>query len=149
MHSLLRPTSGKTIKDDTKKIYIKYTIADSQNKFIVIAATPEDAEHQIQKMKIPGNPVQPFLVIVGSLEHPKQTLVYFDSIKYRFHNILKAVDCCFQFFFVFNLKYPPLCQIFWQFIQKHFYGINTEFDNLYPNLEALLKIFKRNSLKNN
>ena len=59
---------------------------------------------------------------------PKEILIFFDKIKYKFTSIVKAVDICFKIYQVFNLEYPPAAFVVWSFIQSYFYKITTKFN---------------------
>jgi len=129
MHSLFVPSSRKITRDDSgKKSFVKYSIKDSQNTFIIVASTPMELEVIIDKLKKQENNIQPCILVVGSLLDPKQILVYFDDIKYKLFTVFKAVDICFKLFHVFNLEYPHESSNVWLFLQNYFYEINTKYD---------------------
>lgn len=142
MHHILKPVSRPTIKHNNKRIFKKWTILDSQNSFVVVGETLESAEYQITLKKSINLPIQPFLVIIGDLNSPKEILVYFDDIRYRFFNVLKAIDCCFEIFFVFNLTFPETSQVFWQFLQQYFYDVKTEHDGEFPSIYSIMKLLE-------
>jgi len=129
MHSLFIPTSKKVTRDDNgKKSFIKYSIKDSQNTFIIEATTPLELEVIIEKLKKQENNIQPCILVVGSLLNPKQILVYFDDVRYKLFSVYKAVDICFKLFHVFNLEYPNESSNVWLFLQVYFYEIHTKYD---------------------
>lgn len=142
LHVILRPTSGIYVTDEItqRKFFKKYTMMDSQKKFMLIAATPDEAEFELKKMKSLNSPIQPFLIIIGTLSQPKYILVYFDEIKYKFYSSLRAINCCFQIFFVFKLDYPIEARTFWTFIQEYFYNITVDADEnkIYPSVSCLI-----------
>lgn len=117
LHSIFIPTSRKvTIDDNGKKSYTKYSIKDSQNTFIKICDTAAEMEMLIVKLKEKG-PFQPCVLVIGSLNDPKQILVYFDNIKYVVFSSSNAFDICFKIYHVFNIKYPMESMDVWLFIQ--------------------------------
>lgn len=128
LHCVFIPTSKKSTKDDNgKRGFIKYSIRDSQNSFLVVVLTAVDMELTLRKMTEKG-PIQPCLLVVGSLFDPKQILVYFDHIKYKMFSAHKALDICFKIFHVFNVEYPIESSDVWLFIQTFFYNIKTKYD---------------------
>lgn len=128
LHSIFIPTTKKSTKDSNgKRGFIKYTIRDSQNAFLVVTPTAVDIELTLKKMADNG-PIQPCLLVVGSLFDPKQILVYFDNIKYKIFSAYKAFDICFKIFHVFNVEYPVESCDVWQFVQTFFYNIQTKYD---------------------
>jgi len=99
------PTSKKVTHDENgKKGFIKLSIKDSQNAFIIIKPTAVEMDATLKNMSNKG-PIQPWVLVVGSLIDPKQILIYFDSIKYKMFSALKAYDMCSKIFHVFNVEY--------------------------------------------
>jgi len=117
-----------TIDENGKKSMIKFSIRNSLNYFRQIAQTAAEMEAQLQIIITGRGPIQPFILVVGSLLDPKQILVYFDNIKYKMFSVLKAFDTCFKIFHVFNLEYPIESANVWLFIQTYFYNITTKYD---------------------
>ncbi|KAE9542344.1 hypothetical protein AGLY_003471, partial [Aphis glycines] len=129
LHSVLIPTSRKVTRDENgKKSYIKYVIKDSQNSIIKITETASEMEALLKKMTQKEGPIQPCILIVGTLFDPKQILIYFDTVKYMTFTILKAFDVCFKIFHVFNVEYPHESEDIWLFLQKVFYNIHNKYD---------------------
>lgn len=128
LHCIFIPTSKKSTKDSNgKRGFIKFSIRDSQNSFLVVTPTAVAMELTLKKMAENG-PIQPCLLVVGSLFDPKQILVYFDNIKYKMFSAYKAFDICFKIFHVFNVEYPLESGDVWLFIQTFFYNITTKYD---------------------
>ncbi|CAI6353957.1 unnamed protein product [Macrosiphum euphorbiae] len=125
-HFLLAPGPAKpragTDRQYGKRGFIKYSIRDSQNAFLVLTPTAEEMELTLKKMADKG-PIQPCVLVVGSLFDPKEILVYFDNIKYKIFSAYKAFDVCFKIFHVFNVEYPLESGDVWLFIQTFFYNI--------------------------
>lgn len=138
LHSIFIPTSRKvTIDDNGKKSYTKYSIKDSQNTFIKICETAADMEVLIGKLGQKG-PIQPCILVVGSLIDPKQILVYFDNIKYMIFSSSKAFDICFKIYHVFNIEYPMESMDVWLFIQTFFYNLYTKYDKTSSLLKQVI-----------
>jgi len=92
LHCIFILTSKKSIKDSNgKRGFIKFSIRDSQNSFLVVTPTAVEMKLTLKKMAKNG-PIQPCLLVVGSLFYPKQILVYFDNIKYIVYSAYKTFD---------------------------------------------------------
>jgi len=73
-------------------------------------------------------PIQPCVLVIGSLMDLKQIIIYFDIIKYKIFSTIKAYDMCFKIFHVFNVEYPIKSNDVWLFIQTFFYNIKIKYD---------------------
>lgn len=139
------PTAKKVTKDENgKNNLVKYSIKDSQNTFIVFCNTASQVEEFINNRTHLKSPIQPFIIIVGSPLHPKEILVYFDSIKYKVFTIIRAIDVCFKIIHLFNLEYPLESCAVWLFIQKFLYNIKTKYDKSIPNLNQIIHDLENN-----
>lgn len=129
------------MKDSSgKKSVNKYSITDSQNAFMYFGTTAAAVDQHLQKLLSTSENIQPFIIIVGpDVFQVEEILIYFDGIKYKFFNILNAIDICFKIFHLFNLKYPLQCEAVWQFIQQHFYKIKNSKESTYPSVKILQK----------
>lgn len=138
IHGILIPTSKKsTKKSNGKKNMIKYSITDSQSTFIYVCHTAAGVDEHIQNLISTNENIQPFIIIIASdILYPQEILVYVDGIKYKFFNILNAIDICFKIFHLFNIKYPIQCESVWQFIQCYFYEIKSK-SYTYPSVSIL------------
>jgi len=133
---MFAPTSTKVTMDENgKKNHRKYSIKDSQDHFMVVG---ESVEVFMDQLKNQGRPIQPFIFIVGSIFRQKEILVYFDSILYKVHSILRAVEVCYKIFHLFQLEYPFQSQIVWLFIQKFFFCFSSKQDKPYHKLSQIL-----------
>jgi len=120
------PTSKKTTRDEYGKISLKkFSIRDSQNSFVISGKTGAELEELLSKK---NTKIQPCLLIVGEINNPKQIMVYFDGIKYIINTIVKAIEICFNIFYVFNIEYPLESSNFWLFIQTYYFKIKTIYD---------------------
>lgn len=136
---MFAPSSKKVTKDENgKKNHIKYSIKDSQDTLMVFGETVETMQAHIEKFCNLGNPIQPFILIVGSIFHQKEILVYFDSILYKLHSVLRAVEVSYKIFHLFNLQYPIESDIVWLFIQKYFFCFSSKYDKPYHKLSQIL-----------
>ncbi|KAF0747262.1 Uncharacterized protein FWK35_00024791 [Aphis craccivora] len=84
--------------ENGKQNHRKYSIKDSQDHFMVVG---ESVEMCMDQLKNQGHPIQPFVFIVGSIFWQKEILVYFDSILYEVHSILRAVEVCYKIVHLF------------------------------------------------
>ncbi|KAE9536188.1 hypothetical protein AGLY_007411 [Aphis glycines] len=117
LHCIFIPISKKSTKDSNgKRGFIKFSRRGSQNSFLVVTLTAVEMELTLKKMAENG-PIQPCLLVVGSLFDPKQILVYFDNIKYKIFSAYKAFDICFKIYHAFNVEYPLESGDVWLFIR--------------------------------
>lgn len=72
----------KSCKRDVNgvKNVTKYSIHQSQTTFMFVGPTVTAVEEHIENLKKKGEPIQPFVIVVGALEKPREVLVYFDEI---------------------------------------------------------------------
>lgn len=108
------------------KMRKKFSVADSQDSFAIIATTQQELDIKLNLLKLQKNCIQPRLLIIGSILDIKQIFVYFDDIKYPMCKILTAVDVLFKLFFVFNLEFPKESELFYTFLQVFFYELKTD-----------------------
>jgi len=94
---------------------------------MIVTSTAVEMESKLEKLAMKG-PIQPCILVVGSLLDPKQIMVFFDNIKYKMFSAVKAIDICFKIFHVFNVEYPIESNDVWLFIQTFFYNIKTKYD---------------------
>ncbi|XP_016659852.1 uncharacterized protein LOC107883741 [Acyrthosiphon pisum] len=143
LHALFAPTSRKLTRDEQgKKNLIKYSIKDSQDSFIVFGESVDVMQQHLEQLKSRGDPIQPFILIVGTIFHPKEILVYFDTIMYKVHSILRSIEVCYKIFHLFNLEYPSQSSIVWLFVQKYFFGVTSPYDSPHPKLVQILSELK-------
>lgn len=129
MHFVLMPTT-KTVKYvNGEKLHFKYSIKDSQNSFMLVGATAIDLEEALQQKIKQNLPIQPFILIKGSITNPEEIMVYFDGIRYQLYSILRALEVCLKIFFVFNLNYPAESVLVWSFIKQYFFNSITATQN--------------------
>jgi len=83
-----------TRDENGKKNITKYSIKDSQNSFITFHNTITASEAYINNLKDKNLPIQPFIVVIGVPLKPEQIYLFFDSIKYKFFCIVRAIDVC-------------------------------------------------------
>ncbi|KAI8122559.1 hypothetical protein CVS40_6689 [Lucilia cuprina] len=123
LHYIFPPNQKVNTDPSGSKIRKKFSIADSQNGFAILADSSQELETKIKLLQLQNRCIQPKLLIVGQLTNIKSINIYLDNIRYPFCNILKAFDILFKLFFVFNLQYPEESELFYNFIQNCFYDI--------------------------
>lgn len=150
LNSLIVPTykSSYTERETKKKKYIKTSIADGRDSFLLHVSTLNDLYVQIQnridhcfssKQKL-----QPLICAIGSdYVSCNEFYVYYFGTYYKFNNIVRAVDVCFKIFHVFNLNYPHQCELVWTFIQKVIFQIDTNSDVKCSSLACLISDLKK------
>lgn len=139
LHGMFAPTSKKVTKDDNgKKNLIKFSIKDSQESFMMFGESVEIMESYLENLKKQCKPIQPFILVVGTIFNIKEILIYFDSVKYNVHSIIRAIEVCYKIFQLFNLQYPPESLVVWLFIQKYFFNYSSIYDIPHPKLSQIL-----------
>lgn len=107
-------------------ITTKHTIRDSQEAFIFIGKCIQQVEEHIQHLKKLKRNIQAFIFCIGeNIFSFNEIFIYFDDIKYKFFNILRAVDICFKTFYLFNLQFPSEATMFYTFLESYFYQFKT------------------------
>ncbi|CAI6353988.1 unnamed protein product [Macrosiphum euphorbiae] len=112
--------------------------SDSQSSFIIFAHTVEEIEETISSLKEKGDPIQPFVMVVGTIIKPKEILVFFDYAKFKVYSVVRAVDICFKIIHLFHLKYPLQCTMVWHFLQKMLYKLETPYDTVLPQVSKII-----------
>lgn len=136
---MFAPTSKKVTKDSNgKKNLIKYSIKDSQDSFMLFKDSVEAQQQHLEELRNHGTHIQPFIVIVGTMDVQREILVYFDSVMYKVHSVLRSKEVCYKIFHLFNLEYPSQSEIVWLFIQKYFFGVHSKYDKPFPKLTQVL-----------
>lgn len=143
------PTTKKIVRNGSKRVCKKFTICDSEESVFICKPTVAACEAHIKLLISMGEPIQPFIIIIGeSIWNIKEILVYFDGIKYKFFSAVEALNCCFQIYHVFNLKYPLASHAVWMFIQKYLYELTTSSDVPFFHVTNLVNDLKNNSNSN-
>jgi len=118
----------------------KFSIKYSQNTFIIVANTAIEIEEILKIRKNGKDPIQPRLLIVGTISNPSQIMVYFDESKYIFFSIIKALDMCFKIYHLFNIEYPLESISVWLFIQRFFNNIKLLYNKPCPLIKQITSI---------
>lgn len=148
LHAFLIPSTHVVKNQAGKKVHIKFSLKDSQNSFMLVKENIQQIEAALKSLEEKNEPIQPLIIVIGSVLDPKEILVDFDGIKFKFFTVLKAVDTCFKIFHLFNLKYPSPSILVWTFIQQYFYKVITKYDRSFPSV-ACLKNNLDKSINNN
>lgn len=142
IHGLFVPTTKKAFTDlNRRKCFHKFSIKDSQNTFMIVANTGIEVEEILKIRKNDKIPIQPCLLVVGTILKPSQIMVYFDE-SYVFFSIIKALDMCFKIYHLFNIEYPIESISVWLFIQHFFYNIKLPFDKPCPLIKQIISELK-------
>lgn len=56
----------------------------------MFGGTVEAMQQHLEHLRSRGNPIQTFIVVVGAQNIQKEILVYFDSVMYKVHSVLRA-----------------------------------------------------------
>lgn len=105
-------------------------------------------EDRIKLMRKHRNTSQPFIVAVGNPKQIEVCYVIIETIKYKYQNILTAVDACFKSFYALDLKYPAESKLAWIFLERYIYGLSTNLKNP-PAVSSLLSDIDSINLSDN
>ncbi|XP_018371215.1 PREDICTED: uncharacterized protein LOC108766426 [Trachymyrmex cornetzi] len=138
---LYPPRQMKRIKNKN----FKPSIGLAKDSLLKFANIPGDMVRLRQETKSRAAdlklPIQPFLIIVGSIEDIQDVYVCVDNELYKVQGVLQGLDICFKTFHVFDLQYPLASQHLWILIQKGLYNINLPSDVHITSIEYVLKQF--------
>lgn len=121
LHYILPPTKRITRKENNVVSHHKFTVLDSINSFFLVGSTAIDLENKLKQKIDEKLPIQPIIMITGTINDPVNITVYIDGNKYKFHSIVKAVEVCFKLFHILNLKYPVESILIQSFIEHFFF----------------------------
>lgn len=108
----------------------------------MVANTSVELEETMKARKLKNNPIQPCMLIIGTISNPTEIIIYFDEIKYTFFSVIKAIDLCFKMYRVFNIEYPIESLNVWLFIQRYFFKIKSKFDKSCPLIHQIISELK-------
>lgn len=137
LHAVLVPTSKIVKVEKGKKVHVKHSIKDSQNSFMIVGRTVEEAEAELRQKLEKKVSLQPLIMVTGSVLNPENIVLYFDGVKFKFFSILTAVDICFKIYIIFNLEYPVESKLIWSFIQIFCYNLSIKSETIHPNVSFL------------
>ncbi|KAF7987969.1 hypothetical protein HCN44_004785 [Aphidius gifuensis] len=122
----------------------KPSVAESEDSLMLLASTNDEVDQVIidraNKLKEYKLTSQPIIVVVGE-SWTKITDFYtcIDGLKYKFDNLLEALDSLFCCFFVYDLKYPLESKTVCSVISKDLYGFTLN-ENLIKVNEVLIDL---------
>ncbi|XP_039309452.1 uncharacterized protein LOC120358647 [Solenopsis invicta] len=131
----------KGLKKYKGKCY-KPSIANAKESLIKHANIPGDMilirQEARKRAEMLNLTLQPYIVILGSLDEVKETYIQVDDILYKANSTLEAIDVCFKIYHVFQVSYPIMSEYLWMLIQKGIYHFTTKWDFIIPNIEYIL-----------
>jgi len=121
------------LMENNKKFLRRHTIQDSISSSVLHIKTINDLQARLENMSLnaikENTTIQPFIVVVGiDLTSLTDFYIVIGKQTLKFKSFLKALDCCFKTFHVFNLKYSNESILVWSFLQIYFYNITTSYD---------------------
>ncbi|KAL4713684.1 hypothetical protein ACJJTC_004215 [Scirpophaga incertulas] len=123
---------------------IKFSTQEALDSIFVLVENTGDIESKIQDqiLKAATNklPVQPYLILQGTLLNCSSPLLVIDSVKYKFNSISKAFDTMFKAYHVLDASYPKASSHIHLIIQRCIYKIKTKFDNVMPHIADILDL---------
>ncbi|XP_071576013.1 uncharacterized protein [Temnothorax nylanderi] len=136
----------------TKKHYNKASIALSRDSMIKYVATSADItkirQEASDQAKETQTSVQPYVIIVVSIENVDHLYVTIDDVLYSTESTLEAFDICFKAFHVLKINYPDASKHLWMLIHRGLYKFQTQWDISFSNTEHLLKKLTTNTTEN-
>lgn len=124
LHGYLVPTN-KVVKKDMvtgKKTTTKFTIKDSQESVLFLGKNQQEIEDRINHLTKTNLSIQPSIYCIGKdIFSIEDICVIFEDIRFKFSNILRALDICFKIIYVFDLEFPAESLIFYSFIETYFF----------------------------
>lgn len=92
-----------------------------------MAKSMQEVEDHLVHLKGIKKSIQPFIYWIGeNILQIKDIGVYFDDIRYKFKNVLRAVDICFKIIYLFDLKFPEESVTFYSFLESFFYDFKPK-----------------------
>lgn len=129
LHGYFVPTTRIVTKkaDCGKNVTTKFTIKDSQKSFLFVGKCLQECEDHIIYLNKMKRNIQPFVYCVGAdVSSIEEMYIFFDNIRYKFFNVLRAIDICFKIFYLFNLDFPPESSMFYSFIENYFFKLKSK-----------------------
>lgn len=127
LHALLPP--GGHIRNKLTNKNWKFSIADSQNSFIIRVDNASGYNEAISRRRDKYSQynmcMQPCILIVSNSDYSEITSIQaiYDNILYSFDSFVKALSCIFKIHYVFNLNYQKESHSVWEFIQNYIFEI--------------------------
>ncbi|KAL4705891.1 hypothetical protein ACJJTC_017473 [Scirpophaga incertulas] len=132
------PPKGRTCKKR------KFSVRECLESIMIIVENPGDITKTVAEKKEEAHkqrePVQPYIILLGSLQNIHHLYVVIDDIKYIFNSALHAFDTLFKSFQVFNAKYNKASDHIMLIIQRCIYKITTKYDNPVPYISDILDL---------
>lgn len=143
LHAILLPTTNIKIDHKTKK----FSLMESRDAFM--AFHPTTLQYiEIRNDTAKHGTIPPMVNVIGEIFDPKEIIVDFDNISYKFFSIAKAVDIAFKMYFVLQVDYPKPCQSIWIFLNRYFFNLDdgkkpsSAIGTLMHHLKGIYLIFK-------
>lgn len=133
LNTVLKPTTRRKIKgqgtSSTYKITIKEAIDSCITHIRQINDLQRTREEKLNQQTSVKGTIQPYMLVVGEkLTQLVEFYVVVGETLFKFSSFLAAFEMCFKSFQVFDLKYPKESELFWVFIQKYIFDIETVHD---------------------
>lgn len=65
--------------------------------------------------------LQPFVIVVLTVQKIEAAYVIINDEKYQFQDVTSAVAFCWKSFYVLNAAYPVSCEALWIYIEEEIY----------------------------
>ncbi|KAL4710274.1 hypothetical protein ACJJTC_003554 [Scirpophaga incertulas] len=120
----------------------KFSTQECLDSIMIIVENPGDINATIQRQIEKGVRrkinVQPYIILLGTMQKVSQAYIVIDNIRYTFDSATTAFDILFKSFHVLNARYPRPSDHIHLIIQRCVYDIYTKFDNPVPYISDIL-----------
>ena len=93
----------------------------------IIADLEVKVRRRKEKLASFGLTFQAFIIAIGPTVIDFMSFyVLINDVTYEVSCLVGAVDLCFKAFYALNAKYPPECEVVWNFLQRFVYSIRDK-----------------------
>jgi hypothetical protein len=85
-------------------------------------------------------PMQPFLLVIGTVREIKEVYVRVASYNYKVAGVIEGIDALFKLFFILNVKYPFESSPVWLLFQQYFFNIQLKTDPKIAKVSSVLSL---------
>lgn len=128
-----------------KRTTTKFTIKDSQESVLFLGKNQQEIEERLHHLKKTNTSIQPSVYCIGEdIFSVEDICVIFDDIRFKFTNILRALDICFKIIYLFDLEFPAESLTFFSFIEIYFFKLKST-NNVNTKVHILCEYLTDNS----
>lgn len=105
---------------------------------MIFGDTVDAMKNHKRKLRNHDDPIQPFILIVGTIFQQKEIIVYFDSVMYKVHSIIRSLEVCYKYIAYSTWNTASESTVVWFFIQKYFFNYSSKKDKPYHKLSQII-----------